>query len=468
MPRGRPKKIKEATDDSIGVVTTEESLSVTPRTESEVPGFDLLNNSDRFINSIQEALINSKSKNKASFISMDNLIHNYVEYKHFALQALTSTKGMIPGSVIEVIGPESTGKTTLMLYLMGNAIEKGSPALYINSEAKWLSKSRMLRILNSDKKKAAKIFSLITVSEIFELKHMINSVESWVSDIRKNTVIPNDTPLIVGIDTLSKLMPPGEAAGIYAEGGYTSDALTKKMKDIGDSSNLEFSKLMQAWCRRLPYFLRKNNVILLLNSHQNQKINMSGFGGSLIPADVAAEYNKTKIGGNATNQNSLTQIILRYEGQEKNGKEVIGKKVKARIIKNTAGSENEILSYLIKSKNFSDEGDYQESCLDFSYGFATMLSEKSLPYSITLYGKQVSCKALNLTKVHYSEFYDSFVNNDNVKIRTAQSLGIQGYEDTLVDNFDDEKQDIEVEQKEEYLEENPFESVNLLDDDVET
>lgn len=432
MPRGRPKK--QNTDDSTfnpeELVEAAEDISSSKRKTIQSSGFSLLDMGNDFVSQTKEALMSVKSKNKVSTMkSLNEIDKDKIPLSHFAWQVLFNSYGLTPGTVIEVLGPESCGKTTLMLYFIGQSILNNCPSLYINTEGKWLNNDRIKRSLHHDKAIANKIFNVLAIDEIFELKHCINTIEEWVLALRKNNArtVPHHIPLVIGIDTISKLMSPGEAAGIYAEGGYETDALRKKKKEVGESSNLEFSKLMHAWCRRLPYFLSRYNVLLLINSHQNQKINMSSFGGgSMIPADIAAEYNKTKIGGNALNQNALTQLILKSEGQEKKSSILVGKKIKARVIKNTGGAEQLTFNYVIRTHQLIDDEKSMQPSLDFDSYFPHLLDNMGV-LPVTIAGSSVSCKDLGLVKVPMQEFSEEFHKDDSIMEYVGGKLGIDGY-----------------------------------------
>ena len=71
---------------------------------------------------------------------------------------------------------------------------------------------------------------------------------------------------------------------------------TESVKGLGESSNLEFSKLMHEWCRSRATFLEDNNVFMIIVSHQNDKIDMSRSPmGAFMTEEYKAANNKVKI-----------------------------------------------------------------------------------------------------------------------------------------------------------------------------
>ena len=118
MPRGRPKK------------------KTVPKT------FDLLSDGD-YASQVKEAMMTMATKRKAQVTvdSYENISKNYVELRNNVyFQHCIGMKGLPHGTLIEIIGQDGIGKTSLVLTMAGHAMMQNSPFLLIESEAKPMDK----------------------------------------------------------------------------------------------------------------------------------------------------------------------------------------------------------------------------------------------------------------------------------------------------------------------------------------
>jgi hypothetical protein len=102
----------------------------------------------------------------------------------------------------------------------------------------------------------------ITLFAGYAQKETLEEIDAWCKTVRESMTkagISENTPIFVAIDTVSKLMPNAEAAEMLGDA---------KAKGLGEGSNLEFSKLMQAWTRKRAWFTEKYGIFMLLVSHQ--------------------------------------------------------------------------------------------------------------------------------------------------------------------------------------------------------
>jgi len=397
---------------------------------------------DSLINQTQESLLELRSRKKnipTTLRSLKDIRNQLIPATHFAKQMLLSSYGYQPKTIIELLGAEGTGKTTLLYNIFGDCMLANSPCLHVNTESKWLNEYRAKRALSTDKATSEAMYNALHVEEAFELKQLVNTIEGWVESMRRKntTVVPMNIPLVIGIDTISKVMAPGEALGFFNYSDYMSEANLKKVKGLGEGSNLEFAKLMHQWCRRLPSWLAANNVLVFFVSHQNQKVNMTGFGGPAISQEAGAGLNKTKIGGNASNQNAVTQITLKYVGMVKNtAKEVVGKDIVARVIKNTAGADHKELRYRIVTQYTQDTDTYQEGALDFDEGAAEYIAERGY-FNTKVNKKRYTSDILDVQGVTAKDFMSEVHANKEITNELGSNLEFTGYVRTpKVDIYD--------------------------------
>ena len=370
------------------------------------------------------------------FQSAANVRSQMMPLRHFALQRLFGSSGLAEKSLFEIIGPEGVGKTTLILNLMGYAMKVGCPCYFQNTETKELLADRVRRCLSSNKAEAKLMHERLRRDKAHSLDESIEKLEAAIAFYRgkkgekkDKRAVPMDTPIIAAIDVWGKLMGEGEAAGYY---GYGSDLnasdVKKTLKAVGEGSNMQHSKFAQAWCRRLPAWLEENNVILIISSHQNDKVDMGRGGGVTMAADVAAQYNKTKIGGRAFNQTSSYQVIITRQGLLKNAqKEIIGKTLNIRVDKNSYGPGDRKMAYDLITEGLMDTETFQQEALDFDREFARWLVSSKLLGTTVESGRFYS-KQLGVDGVTASELYRAFESNTEVWNFLGAHLGIVGYD----------------------------------------
>lgn len=382
------------------------------------------------------AAMTAKKKNRPVTIkSMADVKSYLLPLDNLALQAVLGIRGLRGKTVCEIIGAEGIGKTTLLLTIIGALMEANqSPALLVNTEGenKLPNLARIKRSLHTNPVMAEKILNVLEIDTGRELVETTEYIENFLVATRKylDDRGATETPIILGIDTLSKLMSPDEAAGFLdddSEESSTTTAKKKQRKELGGGSNFQFPKLLHFWCRRLPTLLEKYNAILLVISHQNAKIDMSGFG-SPMSADVSAGYNKTKRGGSGLNQNAAIQCTLKRTGFAKGtGGEVIGHKVQLRVVKSSVGADNQTMDYVLKTRGFTeDTEDYQEPSLDFSEGYANMLVANGL-LGTKVSRKRYSSKVLGVDNLTSQDFMKALHERPDLVAQIGYELGIEGY-----------------------------------------
>jgi recombination protein RecA len=196
--------------------------------------------------------------------------------------------GGIPrGRVVEVFGPESSGKTTLALHMIAEAQKLGGLAAFIDAEhALDPEYAGHLGVNLKD----------LLVSQPDSGEQALDIVETLV---RSNAV-----DLIV-VDSVAALTPKAEIEG-----------------DMGDSHMGLHARLMSQALRKLTGIVSKSKTTVIFINQIRMKIGVM-FGNP-----------ETTTGGNALKFYASVRLDVRRIAQIKNGENVVGSRVKVKVVKN--------------------------------------------------------------------------------------------------------------------------------------
>src|SRR5712672_664133 len=191
------------------------------------------------------------------------------------------------GRIVEIYGPESSGKTTLTLHAIANVQRQGGVAAFIDAEhaldvgyAKKLGvKTDELLISQPDYGEQA-----------LEIADML--VRSGAVDL-------------VVIDSVAALVPKAEIEG-----------------DMGDSHVGTQARLMSQALRKLTATVARSSTLLVFINQMRMKIGVM-FGSP-----------ETTTGGNALKFYATVRLDIRRIGAIKNGEEVIGNQTRVKVVKN--------------------------------------------------------------------------------------------------------------------------------------
>lgn len=204
-----------------------------------------------------------------------------------ALDAALGIGGVPRGRIVEIYGPESSGKTTLSLEILAEAQAMGGVVAFIDAEHA-LDPSYAARIgVDIDE---VLISQPDTGEQALEICDML--VRSGAIDV-------------VVIDSVAALVPRAEIEG-----------------EIGDSSVGLQARLMSQALRKLAGSLAKSNTTCIFINQLREKIGVM-FGNP-----------ETTTGGRALKFFSSVRIDIRRIDSIKNGQEVVGNRVRAKIVKN--------------------------------------------------------------------------------------------------------------------------------------
>ena len=195
--------------------------------------------------------------------------------------------GVPRGRIIEIYGPESSGKTTLAQHIIAEVQKAGGTAAFIDAE----------HALDPDY--AKKIGVDIDKMLISQPDFGEQALEILETLVRSNAID------VVVIDSVAALTPRAEIEG-----------------DMGDSHMGLQARLMSQALRKLAGIVHKSNTIVVFINQIRMKIGIV-FGNP-----------ETTTGGNALKFYSSIRVEIRRSAQIKQGDKVIGNKVKVKIVKN--------------------------------------------------------------------------------------------------------------------------------------
>lgn len=204
-----------------------------------------------------------------------------------ALDVALGTGGVPKGRVVEVYGPEGSGKTTLTLHVIAEAQKRGGVTAFVDAE----------HALNVE------LAERIGV----DLEHLLISQPDTGEEALEitDTLVRSGASDVVVVDSVAALVPRAELEG-----------------EMGDSHMGLQARLMSQAMRKLSGSVSRSKTCLIFTNQIRMKIGMM-FGNP-----------ETTSGGNALKFYSSVRMDIRRIGSIKDGQNVIGNRVKVRVVKN--------------------------------------------------------------------------------------------------------------------------------------
>jgi len=195
--------------------------------------------------------------------------------------------GFPRGRVIEIYGPEASGKTTLAIHVIAEAQKKGGIAAIVDAEHAF------------DRFYAEKLGVDIANLLISQPDNGEQALEIVDHLIRSGAID------VIAIDSVAALTPKSEIEG-----------------EMGDSKMGLQARLMSQALRKLTANISKTNTCCIFINQLREKIGVM-FGNP-----------ETTTGGNALKFYSSVRVDIRRIGQLKEGEEVVGNRTRVKIVKN--------------------------------------------------------------------------------------------------------------------------------------
>lgn len=195
--------------------------------------------------------------------------------------------GLPKGRVIEIYGPESSGKTTLAIHVIAEAQKKGGMCAFIDAEHAF------------DSTYAQKLGVDIDNLLISQPDYGEQALE-----IADRLILSGALDVVV-IDSVAALVPKGELEG-----------------EMGDSKMGLQARLMSQALRKLTATINKTNTVCIFINQLREKIGIM-FGSP-----------ETTTGGNALKFYASVRLDIRRKEQIKDGDQIVGNHVKVKVVKN--------------------------------------------------------------------------------------------------------------------------------------
>ncbi len=218
----------------------------------------------------------------------------------FGLDKALGIGGLPRGRVVEIYGPESSGKTTLTLQVIAECQKAGGSAAFIDAE----------HALDPEYAKALGV----DIDELVVSQPDTGEQALEVTD----TLIQSKSLDVIVIDSVAALVPRAELEG-----------------DMGDSHVGLQARLMSQALRKITGNIQKSNTMVIFINQIRMKIGVM-FGNP-----------ETTTGGNALKFYSSVRLDIRRVGAIKDGDEVVGNETRVKVVKNKVAPPFKVVDFQI-------------------------------------------------------------------------------------------------------------------------
>ena len=218
----------------------------------------------------------------------------------FGLDKALGIGGLPKGRVVEIYGPESSGKTTLTLQIIAECRKAGGSAAFIDAE----------HALDPEYAKALGV-------DIDEL--LLSQPDTGEQALEVTDMLVKSGSLdVIVVDSVAALVPRAELEG-----------------DMGDSHVGLQARLMSQALRKITGSIQKSNTLVIFINQIRMKIGVM-FGSP-----------ETTTGGNALKFYSSVRLDIRRVGAIKDGDEIVGNETRVKVVKNKMAPPFKVVDFQI-------------------------------------------------------------------------------------------------------------------------